>query len=238
MVQLKYYGDDRDYFKYDLISVVLRESGFRSYGFVPMLTKHRVDNEGDVQPSPSECKSEELLDFIRTHPSPDLNNWESWIRKYVPNYVTIQPINSTHICNQNRREYWSKFNHIIRAPKSLIFFDPDTGVQAGRKTKIAHNEHEKYILNDEMSKILSKLSDSSAFVIYQHLQRNSKLHGADIKRKINAISSMEPSIKVSVYKEKDLAFLFLAKDNQVYRRLVVALNKYNRGSSIKQRGLY
>ncbi|MCP4551854.1 MAG: hypothetical protein GY834_07415, partial [Bacteroidetes bacterium] len=93
MVQLKYYGDDRDYFKYDLISTVLDEIGFDNYSFVPMLTEHRYDNEGDISPESSPCKSEELLAFICSHSKPDLNNWELWLKKYTSSYLTVQPIN-------------------------------------------------------------------------------------------------------------------------------------------------
>ena len=102
MVQLKYYGDDRDYFKYDLISFVLKEGIFNNYGFVPMLTNHRYDNEGNIKPTISDCKSSELLKFIDTHPKKDLNNWELWLKKYVSSYSTVQPINSTYINNINR----------------------------------------------------------------------------------------------------------------------------------------
>lgn len=43
MVQLKYFGDSRDYFKYDLLASVLEEMNFGSYVFIPMLTNHRDD---------------------------------------------------------------------------------------------------------------------------------------------------------------------------------------------------
>lgn len=47
MVQLKYFGDDRDYFKYDLITSLVSDTTLRHYVFVPMLTEHRHDNEGN-----------------------------------------------------------------------------------------------------------------------------------------------------------------------------------------------
>lgn len=238
MVQLKYYGDDRDYFKYDLISYVLRECEFDSYGFVPMLTEHRYDNEGNIAPSPSNCKSKELLSFIRSHSRPDLNNWESWLNNYTSSYITVQPVNSTYIRSANRKEYWLKFNHVFSAPNSLIFFDPDTGIQAGRKTRIKPSDYEKYILNEEMPEILGRLSENSAFVIYQHLQRNSKLHESDMVRKIEALSSMSPSINISAYREKDLAFMFIAKGYSPHQNIQLAINKYHSRSTVEPRGVH
>ena len=40
MVQLKYFGDDRDYFKYDSITYLLKAGLFRRYAFIPMLTEN------------------------------------------------------------------------------------------------------------------------------------------------------------------------------------------------------
>lgn len=38
MVQLKYFGDSRDYFKYDLITTLVQHTSLDNYLFVPMLT--------------------------------------------------------------------------------------------------------------------------------------------------------------------------------------------------------
>jgi len=238
MVQLKYYGDDRDYFKYDLISIVLEESSFESYGFVPMLTEHRYDNEGNISPALSACKSKELLSFICSHSKPDLNNWEQWLKRYTSSYETVQPINSTYIGNRNRNEYWSKFHQIISMPESLIFFDPDTGVQAGRKTRIKSDEYEKYILNEEIPHLLERLSETSAFVIYQHLQFNSKKRESDVERKIEVLSNMATGIKISAYREKDLAFLFISKSCALQERIRLALAKYLSRSTVNPRGIH
>ena len=136
MVQLKYYGDDRDYFKYDLITFVLKNSDFKQYGFVPMLTEHRYDNEGNISPNPSDCKSKDLLNFIAAHSKPDLNNRELWLNHYVSTYNCMQPINTDYLTDSNRIKYWGKHDKIISTNASLIFFDPDTGIQAGIISRI------------------------------------------------------------------------------------------------------
>ena len=238
MVQLKYYGDDRDYFKYDLISYVLKNDIFKQYGFVPMLTEHRYDNEDNISPNPSNCKSEGLLNFIATHSSPDLNNWELWIKHYVSTYHCIQPINTDYFNDSNRIKYWKNHIEIISMNDALIFLDPDTGIQAGRVSKIKSEEKEKYILNNEIRTILNKISPSSMFVIYQHLQWNRKKHEQDIKNKCNALMEIEPTLNVSVYREKDLAFLFITKSSALRKTISSTLNAYCQKSTVSPRGVY
>ena len=238
MVQLKYYGDDRDYFKYDLISFILEKSSFKNYGYVPMLTEHRYDNEGNITPNPSDCKSKELLNFIHTQSKPDLNNWELWLKQYVSSYDTINPANTMYFNNNNRTNYWAKYKNIICASNSLVFFDPDTGMQAGRITPIQETNKEKYILNNEIPNILAQLSTTSAFLIYQHLQRDSNRHELDIKNKINAISAINTDLKSAVYREKDLAFIFITKNDSIYKSLNDALIQYKNRSTVDPRGLH
>ncbi len=238
MVQLKYYGDDRDYFKYDLISFVLNKSDFKRYGYIPMLTEHRYDNEGNISPASSDCKTKELLNFIATHSKPDLNNWEIWLKRYVSTYNSKQPINTDYFNDNNRVSYWEKHKEIISANNSLIFFDPDTGVQAGRTSRVKPKDREKYILNIEIHSILSKLSLSSMFVIYQHLQRNSNLHEKDIKNKCSALKEIEPMLNISIYREKDLAFIFITKGVALSKTISSILNTYYQKSTVLPKGVY
>lgn len=232
MVQLKYYGDDRDYFKYDLISFILETGIFTQYGFVPMLTEHRYDNEGNVTPAPSDCKTKELLEFIASHSTPDLNNWETWLSRFVISYATVQPANTTYFKDADRADYWKEYASIITSKNSLIFFDPDTGIQAGRKTRINTAEKEKYILNNEIPGLLSQLGTSSTFMVCQHLQRNSKKHESDIGNKIKSIKNINSDLHTNVYHEKDLAFIFITKNDVLHQSVTKALSAYRDKSTV------
>jgi len=58
MVQHKYFGDSRDYLKYDLIKMVLENPVLPHYVFIPMLTEPRYDREGGVSRADTRrCKS-------------------------------------------------------------------------------------------------------------------------------------------------------------------------------------
>ena len=113
MVQLKYFGDSRDYFKYDLITHLLRQGLFSTYVFVPMLTNHRIDGEGNKLPKYVEGKSRDLLSFIDACHSKDLDHWEKWLKSYVTAYKTIQPVNETFIRDGARPAYWRLFAGLL-----------------------------------------------------------------------------------------------------------------------------
>ncbi len=238
MVQLKYFGDDRDYFKYDLISFLLSKKIFSSYCFIPMLTEHRIDREGDIIPKSTPCKSVELLNYIKSHKKPDLNHWERWLNQFVSDYKTIAPVNTTYFTDQNRTKYWDKYEDIISSDNALIFFDPDTGLQAGRKSYIKKTDKEKYILNIDLPCLLEMLSDSSMYIIYQHLQRNRHRHSDDIKRKIRALENSITKLYAVIYYENDLAFVFICKNSTMLSMTKQTLAEYDSRSTINHRGFH
>ncbi|MBU0675702.1 MAG: hypothetical protein KJ950_13760 [Proteobacteria bacterium] len=238
MVQLKYFGDDRDFFKYDLLSSVLSENIFATYGFVPMLTFHREDGEGNITPRHINGKSGELYRFISACPNRDLNHWQKWMQRFSVNYQTIQPVNETFFRHHTRANYWQKFKDIINSDYALIFFDPDTGLQAGRKSTIKPGDEEKYILNQDLLLLTNKLASTSVYVIYQHLQRNRNKREEDIIRKITALRESYVGLQVSVYYENDLSFFFLSKEDVLHSKINSILAKYYRNSTVKQKNVF
>jgi alkylated DNA nucleotide flippase Atl1 len=238
MVQLKYFGDSRDFFKYDLISFVLSKNIFSSYCFVPMLTEHRNDREGDKTPKPSPCKSSKLLSYIKKWKNSDLNHWERWLKQFISVYRTIQPINKTLFTDLGRTKYWEKFKEILASDNALVFFDPDTGLQAGRTSYIDKPDKEKYILNEDLFNLFLNLSNSSMYIFYQHLQWNTKKHVEDIERKTKVLESSDPRLLIAIYYENDLAFVFATKNIFIYDKINKALDDYHSKSTIIHRGVH
>lgn len=103
MVQHKYFGDSRDYFKYDLIKTVLENAALRHYVFIPMLTEHRDDAEGKVSPKDRGDKSPELLHFIRSCDGKSLKHWRSWVARYAESYSTVEPVDETYFSDAPAR---------------------------------------------------------------------------------------------------------------------------------------
>lgn len=240
MVQLKYFGDSRDYFKYDLITYLMKQNEIPHYIFIPMLTNHRFDNEGNKLPKYIDGKSKELLSFIDNCDSRDLNHWETWLKPNVSSYKTIKPVNEIYFCDKDnlRPEYWNKFSNIMNEPNTLIFVDPDTGLETGKPSYIKRMGREKYILNAELKLLFDSIDNSSILMIYQHLPMNKKIHEDSVNKKITQVISVTKNQYVLAYREDDLAFLFIMKDEKKYNIINILLKDYYENSGHKYKSFH
>lgn len=230
MVQLKYFGDSRDYFKYDLITHLLVSGLVSNYAFVPMLTNHRVDGEGNKIPKYIHGKSKELLSFIGRCDSKSLEHWETWLKPHVGSYVTVQPVNEVFFEDGARNKYWESFDAALRTKNALIFVDPDTGLETGKPSYLRKMGREKYILNDELGKLSRSLDSSSVLMIYQHLPNNKHIHEESVCKKIKQAAEASGCSSVLAYREDDLAFLFILKSKTLFLELSNQLESYHGNS--------
>lgn len=238
MVQLKYFGDDRDFFKYDLITHIFENSNLKNYAFIPMLTEHRVDNEGNIPPKHNGDRSDKLFQFISHCPNKSLNHWEDWLKDYIQSYQTVGPADLTYFSDINRLGYWSKFKGMINSKNVLVFVDPDTGLETGSPSYLRKAGREKYILNTELNDLIEALSGSSVMMIYQHLQRNKTRHYLDVEKKIGQVKSINAFVFVSAYREDDLAFIFIAKTPETHNDIFCVLRQYHAKSTHKYRSVH
>jgi hypothetical protein len=237
MVQLKYFGDSRDYFKYDLITSILEEIEVENYVFIPMLTNHRIDMEGNKRPKKDDGKSANLLSFIGSCESKSLNHWETWLSGFVENYKTLKPVNGTFFNDDNRYGYWDSFSTYLKEKNALIFLDPDTGLESGKKSYLLKKGREKYILNHEIDMLHNHLDTSSIMMIYQHLPNNKHIHEQAVSKKLTQLKASNAPFVCS-YREDDLAFLFMVKDEALFKQLCRTLTSYHAKSEHKYKSLH
>lgn len=238
VVQLKYFGDSRDYFKYDLITYLLKCSNLTNYVFIPMLTSHRIDGEGNKLPKEVPGKSPELLSFIDSCLTKDLGHWETWLKPFVSSYKTINPVNSIFFSNETRKEYWARLEDILPTKNALVFVDPDTGLESGSPSYLRKMGPEKYILNDELEYLFNGLDEDSILMIYQHLPNNKHIHKDSVKKKVNQALSSTSNAHVTAYREDDLAFIFMVKNKNLYVSLNSLLKKYHERSGHKYKSIH
>jgi hypothetical protein len=238
MVQLKYFGDSRDYFKYDLMTSILNDLMFDNYVFVPMLTNHRIDNEGNKLPKMIGGKSESLLSFIGDCGTKNLCHWENWLSGYVTNYKTVEPVNEVFFSDDTREDYWVSFTDHLKDRNALIFLDPDTGLESGTNSYLKKKGREKYILNHEIELLYEKLDHSSVLMVYQHLPNNKHVHEESVLKKMIQLKASKENSLVCGYREDDLAFLFMAKDDELFTRLYSNLSNYYAKSDHKYKSLH
>ncbi len=238
MVQLKYFGDSRDFFKYDLITSILEGLKIENYVFIPMLTNHRIDNEGNRTPTMIGGKSQDLLSFLSNCNSKSLCHWEQWLNKYTKNYKTIEPVDNIFFDDTTRAEYWASFTEHLKENSALIFLDPDTGLESGSNSYLRKMGREKYILNHEVDLLYHHLSPSSVLMIYQHLPNNKHIHEEAVSKKLKQLLTASGDRFVCAYREDDLAFLFLTKDQVIFHRLSKLLSAYHGNSQHKYKSLH
>ena len=238
MVQLKYFGDSRDYFKYDLITFLLDNGVLENYAFIPMLTNHRDDGEGNKTPKYIEGKSLDLLSFIEECHSKDLGHWEKVLKPHVKQYKTIRPANEVFFSDETRNIYWQKFEGISKEMNALIFIDPDTGLETGTPSYLRKMGREKYILNSELSCLFENLDKNSVLMIYQHLPNNKHIHQESVLKKINQAIASTDCQYIQAYREDDLAFIFLMKSNVIYTSISKLLNIYHEQSGHQYKSMH
>lgn len=230
MVQIKYFGDNRDYFKYDLITSIFQAKLLNSYVFIPMLTEPRGGNEGNRRPINNGDKSQKLYDFITTCKGKSLNHWERWLTPLVSSYDTVKPVDEVFFHDESRSEYWQQFTALMNKSNALLFLDPDTGIQTGRPSYRKRMGPEKYILNEELSDLFIELHPESLLMIYQHLPNNKHNHIGTTRKKLEQVHSVCTNVLTCAYREDDLAFVFIAKSKKLFMDLLLFLKKYHGNS--------
>lgn len=238
MVQMKYFGDSRDYFKYDLITQIIDDMKIENYVFVPMLTKHRIDNEGNKTPKKSGGKSDALLSFMQSCALHSLNHWKKWLNPHVANYITAEPVDEIYFEDNTRDQYWAIYEEPLKKKTALIFLDPDTGLQSGSNSYLKKNGRDKYILDNEIKSLHDHLESSSILMIYQHLPPNKNDHKKSVTRKMKQLSAANMDSFVCGYREDDLVFLFLTKDSDRFNRLYETLKNYHSKSEHMYKSLH
>lgn len=239
MVQLKYFGDSRDYFKYDLITHLLNKKVASNYGFIPMLTNPRSDGEGNKEPKYIKGKSCDLYCFIMNRrETKDLKHWEEWLKRFVNSYNTEKPVNSLFFDDSNRKCYWKKFERISKLKDTLIFIDPDIGLETGPPSYLKKQGGEKYILNGELAGLTKALDSTSVLMIYQHLQRNRHKHKESVQEKLHQVIKVSCSSLVLAYREDDLAFIFVTKSDEILAKLREQLEGYHKCSGHKYKSIH
>lgn len=233
MVQLKYFGDNRDYFKYDLITSIFEAKLLSRYVFIPMLTSHRDDKEGNKKPVNNGDKSTKLYNFIVKCEGKSLNHWEIWLTPYVSSYHTVKPTDELFFHDKSRDKYWQMFTSLIKTEKTLVFVDPDTGLQTGTPSYRKRKGQEKYILNEELNELFKGLHPESLLMIYQHLPNNKHMHIDATQKKLRQVQAICDGALTCAYREDDLSFVFVAKSEKIFLKLQPFLNKYNKKSKHK-----
>jgi hypothetical protein len=226
----QYFGDNKDLFKFDLLEFILKKSELEKILYIPMLTENDNTKQGNDRKNTFKywgSKNADLLSIIEKIRNPEnvaideISNYfnkEKQIKFEIYKNELI-----TNKFNHNiREEYFSKLftSSIIN---TLIFFDPDKGLQI-------KNSDEKHLLFYELINSFNCMDNNSiiCFIQFFHSTIISNLEKLenDIIYKENLIKSKVSKFVQSIT-NKNICFFFIAKTALKHQQLFQIINNYS-----------
>jgi len=230
----QYLGDVRDLFKYDLIQQILKgKSSLRKFTFIPMLTKNECEkgdgNKRDFDRAKEKgrpgTKNKDLMEVLKKYKEMDANK-----RDFTEIEIHFKSQGIKMLLYEGKgREYFEHsegdeyFKNIPESlmHKSLVFVDPDIGLQI-------RNSTEKHLLYKEVQYLYEHLDKDSILMIYQHFPRARNKHEEYLpKGRSNTLKMKIGDLPIYV-SDKEIMFFLLTKSDKLRSQLEKIIKRYER----------
>ena len=219
------FGDNRDLFKYDLVFQIIKKGLASRFIFITMLTPDPTGNKNARHEiaQRNRCKAKagwnnnDLTAFLDQFQ--DKNNRD--IRK-LAGFFKEQEIETTIYCGKDkyfsdagREEYFKQISdQLLR--KSVIFVDPDMGLEVNKLT-------EKHIRYDEIKNLYQRMDQTSILMIFQYIPYvNRENYFLEVSKKLTEKIGDLP-IYIS---DNQVILFFLTKDAAARKTLAEVINEY------------
>ena len=217
----RYFGDTRDLFKFDLVRHIMKSlPELAGFTFVPMLTgteaegyrknSAKKDLEKAYRSGKAGSQNRELREHLTMlQVTDDDLEYITGIRSYFDKEMILIDIPGRHrFTNHDRDTYFrSVFNEFPK--NSLIFFDPDTGLEEDRPNS-------KHLLLSEVKTVYDRMDSGSILMIYQHFPRVK--HEECVRRRCMQLEERTGS-GPAVITDNEIVFFLLAKNQKFAARL-------------------
>lgn len=224
----KHFGDLRDLFKFDLVRHIMKSMpGLTSFTFIPMLTEinptpdpasgSKKDMGKAVKAGKAGSQNSNLLLHVSRlqEIESDLEYVQS-LRHYFKNENILMDILHPHALTHKEREgyFANVFENFPK--KSLIFLDPDIGLEESKPDQ-------RHLLFDEVKMIYDHLDNDSVLLIYQHFPR--KVHEDYIRQRCSQLSELTGSTPLTIT-DNEIIFFLCTKRDGMQKHLELVLEKY------------
>jgi hypothetical protein len=223
-----FFGDARDLFKFDLVRHIMKSfPDLGSFTFVPMLTEketttgRKISKTKDLglalKQGKAGTQNRELMeDMGRLQEIDDDLAYFHGIQSYFKKEnIIVDVLHKDTFSHENRANYFNKM--FANFPEnSLIFLDPDTGLEVKNPTQ-------RHLLFDEVRKIYDRMDHQSVLMIYQHLPRVTR--AGYIKKRCGELATTTHSRPETVT-DNEIVFFILTKNPQLKTRLCAVLGEY------------
>ena len=161
----QYFGDARDYFKYDVLeAILLAYPGLDQLTCIWMLTPPDATGQGRV-PFVPDPELPELTSFFRERQDPThrrVAEMPTYLGRHGHSVFSYRD-DQADFSNLARSMYFRDIPATALIA-SLVFFDPDNGLEPTRAS-------EKHLLYSELVDIVDRMDDTSVVVIFQYFRR-------------------------------------------------------------------
>jgi hypothetical protein len=124
----------------------------------------------------------------------------------------------------NRKEYFSAIPpNSLRS--ALVFIDPDVELEPANARQMRRGGAEKYLRYDEVVELVRR-ADSSAVIVYQHLQRDKRRIAGDILEKASNLTRVVGMESVGYVTDDNVAFFGIGTTPTVHTALISVFERY------------
>jgi hypothetical protein len=223
-----FFGDTRDLFKFDLVRHIMKAfPDLLNFTLIPMLTEEESairkrktvtkDLGLSLKNGRAGTRNRELMeDLGRLQEIDDDLEYFHGIRSYFKKEnIIVDILHKDTFSHEHRVNYFNKM--FENFPKnSLIFVDPDTGLEVKKPTQ-------RHLLFDEVKKIYDHMDHQSVLMIYQHLPRVTRRGYIEKRcRELAAITHSRPE----TITDNEIVFFILTKNPLFKTRLCAVLGDY------------
>lgn len=210
----RYSGDIRDLFKIDLVCHLMKEiPALESFTFVPMLTAGKQDagqrsaRKSDLADAVARGKAGSRNTTLLRHMArlqeidSDTEYFQGIQSLFRQENIMIRILGEPGFSHQDRCRYFNSLSEQF-PKKSLLFLDPDIGLEVKNST-------ERHLLYDEVRRIHDCLDRGSVIMIYQHIPRVTR--EPYIRKRMDGLEDCTGSRPVSVT-DNEIVFFLIVKD--------------------------
>ena len=223
----QYFGDLRDFIKYDLLlELVDSTPGLCRLTNIPMLTPNDGTGEGNVTAFEQGNRRPDLYHFLRyclARGDRNIRNLRSLFQGRHYSYCGHR--DDLHYQHDRRDEYFtSVVPHALS--NALVFIDPDTGIETADRSNMRKYGLDRYLFWDNIVQTFSGMNDCSVLIIYQHLQRNAYRVVQDMQDKSLTLCDRLGVPSVASVDDGDVAFLVTSRSPDSMAHVAQFLPQY------------
>jgi alpha-acetolactate decarboxylase len=220
-MNISFSGDTRDLFKFDLVRHIMKSfPDLNSFTFIPMLTdreaptkqkkSRKTDLRKAVRAGKAGSQNRDLMEHLGKlqEIEDDMDYFEGIKSYFEKENILIDILHKDRFSHEHRENYFRKMFEKF-PQRSLIFLDPDTGLEVKNPTQ-------RHLLFDELKKIMDTMDTRSILMVYQHFPRET--HEGYVQHRCSQIAEVTGIKPVSIT-DNEIVFFLLAKSPALLEKL-------------------